>query len=229
MNEYRPRAKRIVPAAAEIRAVVFDLDGVLLDSEPLHFRAATRVFESLGAALSEEEYREAIGCGAVETWREWKARHHLAPGVEELIELDEAARMQEISRGIDPIPAAVELARKLASSSLPLAIASSSSHETIDAELAALDLADAFRIRISGEQVAHSKPAPDIYLRAAEVLGIPPRACVAIEDSPVGVRAAKAAGFTCVAVPTAWTGAGDFSAADVTLLSLIYFPLLVLD
>jgi HAD superfamily hydrolase (TIGR01509 family) len=146
--------------------------------------------------------------------------------VRDLIVADERARLEEIRRGIDPIPEAVALARRLAVNRMPLAIASSSAPDTIDAELTALGVADVFAIRISGDQVKRPKPAPDVYRRAAELLGLPPQACLAIEDSPVGVAAAKGAEMTCVAVPTSWTLNGDFSLADVTLESLRYFPLL---
>jgi HAD superfamily hydrolase (TIGR01509 family) len=169
-----------------------------------------------------------IGRGAVESWTEWKAAHGLAPSVVELIALDEKARLGEIARGVDAIPEAITLVRRLAASDLRLAIASSSSPETIDAELNALGIGDAFSVRVSGDQVTRSKPAPDVYLAAAQRLGVEPRGCLAIEDSPVGVSAAKAAGMTCVAVPTAWTRDGDFREADVTLESLRYFPMLVI-
>lgn len=222
-----PGAQRI-HRIAEIAAVVFDLDGVLLDSEPLHFRAAARAFASEGQSLRMEEYRRSIGMGAVETWTAWKDRHGLCAGVADLIALDERARLDEIRNGVVPIPAATVLARRLREAGTPLAIASSSTPETIDAELEAIGLSDVFDLRISGEQVSRAKPAPDVYLRAAELLGMPPRHCLAIEDSPVGVRAAKAAGMTCVAVPTDWTRQGDFGEADFTLESLRYFPLLIL-
>jgi len=221
------RAKRDIATISEIAAVVFDLDGVLLDSEPLHFRAASRVFDRAGKVLTQETYRQFIGCGALETWTAWKARHDLESSVAELIAEDEKARLNEIERGVDAIPAAIELARRLAGGAMPLAIASSSTPETIDAELRALGIGDVFKLRASGEHVARSKPAPDVYLRAAELLGVSAKSCLAIEDSPVGVAAAKAAGMTCVAVPTTWTRQGDFSQADVVLESLRYFPLLL--
>lgn len=223
-----PTSGSALPRIAEIRAVVFDLDGVLLDSEPLHFRAARRVFAERGKVLTEAEYRLWIGRGTSDTWTAWKAEYRFAEEVSELIARDEEARREEIRRGVDPIPEAAALARDLAARSLPLAIASSSTLETIDAELAAVGLSEIFPLRVSGEEVERGKPAPDIYLRAAERLGLPPRACLAIEDSPAGVRAASAAGLTCIAVPTPWTCDGDFSEADVTLLSLRYFPLLLL-
>jgi HAD superfamily hydrolase (TIGR01509 family) len=222
------KAARHVARIPEVRGVVFDLDGVLLDSEPLHFRAACRVFREEGRTLSESAYREWIGRGALDTWTDWKKRHGLAADVQALIAADERARFEEIGCGIDPIPEAVELARRLASAGMPLAIASSSTPKTIDAELAALGLDDVFDTRVSGEHVKRPKPAPDVYLRAADRLGLPPQACLAIEDSPVGVAAAKGAEMTCIAVPTRWTLDGDFRLADITLRSLRYFPLLVL-
>ncbi len=220
-------ARRDLASISEIAAVVFDLDGVLLDSEPLHFRAASRVFARTGKVLTQALYRQFIGCGALETWTAWKATHELGSSVAELIAEDEKARLNEIEHGVDAIGAAIELARRLAGSAMPLAIASSSTPATIDAELRALGIGDVFKLRASGEHVARSKPAPDVYLRAAELLGVPAGSCLAIEDSPVGVAAAKAAGMICVAVPTSWTRHGDFSQADVVLESLRYFPLLL--
>jgi beta-phosphoglucomutase-like phosphatase (HAD superfamily) len=223
------RRRKNIPAIAEIAAVVFDLDGVLLDSEPHHFRAASRVFAAEGKVLSQAVYRKFIGCGAQETWTAWKMQHALAGSVAELIALDEEARLLEIGRGVEAIPAAIHLARRFSDGGQALAIASSSTPETIDAELRALGVEDLFELRVSGEHVSRSKPAPDVYLRAADLLGVEPRRCLAIEDSPVGVAAAKAAGMTCVAVPTDWTRDGDFSLADATLESLSYFPLLMID
>lgn len=220
----RPRGKE---DSTDIAAVVFDLDGVLLDSEPLHFRAANRVFSCQGKALSDDVYRRFIGLGAGETWAEWKSTYNLSGSVGELIALDERARLEEIRKGVIPIPEAASLARHLKGKRIPLAIASSSTPETIDAELDALGIGAFFPVRVSGDQVARSKPLPDVYLRAAEILGLRPRSCLAIEDSPVGVRAAKAAGMTCVAVPTDWTRHGDFREADVTLESLLYLPLVL--
>ncbi len=211
----------------EIAAVVFDLDGVLLDSEPLHYRAASRVFAISGKTLSIDAYRQFIGCGALETWAAWKGTYGLAPTVAELIAADEAIRLDQIRQGVDPILEAAATARQLKADGMPLAIASSSKPDTIDAELAAIGMIDVFAVRVSVEHVKRAKPAPDVYLRAAEVLDVPPNRCLAIEDSAVGVRAAKAAGMLCIAVPTDWTRSGDFGDADAVLESLRYFPLLI--
>jgi len=221
-------ASRQIPQLAEIEAVVFDLDGVLLDSEPLHFKAASRVFARDGKVLTLEYYRRFIGLGAVQTWTDWRATHGLSADVAELITLDEHARLDEIRNGVVPIKEATTLARSLKNSGMALAIASSSTPDTINAELEGIGADDVFSFRVSGEQVTCPKPAPDVYLRAAEILGKQPENCLAIEDSPVGVQAAKAAGMTCIAVPTEWTRNGDFREADMILESLRYFPLLIL-
>jgi len=218
-----------LPRLREICAVVFDMDGVLVDSEPLHFRAANRVLGRHGRAITEAAYVRFIGLGERATWEVWREDYGLAPSVTELVAAHTAARRDEIAAGVEPIAAATTLARRLAADGMPLAIASSSTRAVIDGLLAALGVEDLFPVRVSGEDpgVARSKPAPDVYLAAARRLGVPPAACLAIEDSGPGVAAAAAAGMMCVAVPSQWTRHQDFSAADVVLVSLRYFPLLV--
>ena len=218
-----------LPRLRDIAAVVFDLDGVLVDSEPLHFRAANRVLERHGHAITEPEYVRFIGLGERATWKSWRRHYRLAPSVAELVAAHTAARLAEIDAGVAPIAEATALARRLAAAELPLAIASSSTAAIIDALLAALGVGELFAVRVSGEdgEVTHSKPAPDVYLVAARRLGIAPAQCLAIEDSGPGVAAATAAGMLCVAVPSRWTRHQDFGAADVVLAGLRYFPLLV--
>jgi HAD superfamily hydrolase (TIGR01509 family) len=231
MNESAMRKKpRPVPRVHDIAAVVFDLDGVLIDSEPVHLRAANRVLARYGAEVSEADFRALIGVGAVATWEEWRVRYGIADPVEQLVAMNTAARLAEIAAEAPPIDAAVELARRLHASGMPLAIASSSTPAVIDAELTALALTQEFAVRVSGEDpdVRYSKPAPDVYVAAAARLHVAPAACLAIEDSAPGVVAATRAGMTCIAVPNRWTADQDFRDADVVLASLRYFPLLVL-
>jgi HAD superfamily hydrolase (TIGR01509 family) len=223
------KKSRPVPRIHDINAVVFDLDGVLVDSEPLHFRAANRVLARFGKTISEAEYRGYIGLGELATWTDWRQRYAIQTPVTELLAAHTQARLQEITAGVPAINEAVDLARRLHSEGVRLAIASSSTRAIIDALLAALTLDEMFAVRVSGEdpEVRHSKPAPDVYRATAVRLGAPPATCLAIEDSAPGVTAAKRAGMTCVAVPNRWTADQDFSAADIVLESLRYFPLLV--
>ena len=225
----RKRA-RPLPRLHDIEAIVFALDGVLVDSEPIHFRAANRVLARHGAAIDEVKYRAFIGLGETATWRAWRERSRIADSVEALIAAHTEARLQEIAAGVDAIDAGVDLVRQLHASGMRLAIASSSTPQVIDALLLALGLNGVFSVRISGEdpEVQASKPAPDVYLAAAARLGVAPAACLAIEDSGPGVLAAKRAGMTCIAVPNRWTADQDFGEADVVLVSLRYFPLLIL-
>ena len=221
---------RPVPRIHDIDAVIFDLDGVLVDSEPIHFRAANRVLARYGLSISEDEYRTFIGLGELATWRVWRERYAIGESVERLLAAHTEARLHEITAGVTPIDPAVQLARHLHASGQRLAIASSSTRAVIDALLAAIGLDAVFRVRVSGEdpEVRHSKPAPDVYLAVAARLQMSASACLAIEDSGPGVTAAKHAGMTCIAVPNRWTADQDFSEADVVLESLRYFPLLVL-
>jgi len=225
-----PAARRTLPKVHEIEAVIFDLDGVLVDSEPVHFRAANRVLGRYGAAITEAKYRCFIGLGEIATWREWRRSYALPDDLEVLLAAHTAARLEEIAAGVPRIEAAVTLAHDLHRARMRLAIASSSTPSVIDALLTRLGLEAIFDVRVSGEdpEVRHSKPAPDVYLVAAARLALPPTACLAIEDSEPGVTAAARAGMTCIAVPNPWTAHQDFGAADVVLESLRYFPLLVL-
>jgi HAD superfamily hydrolase (TIGR01509 family) len=224
------RKRHSVSKIHEIDAVVFDLDGVLVDSEPIHFRAANRVLARYGASIGEEEYRRYIGLGEHATWNDWRRRNGISDSVERLLDLHTEARLVEIRAGVPAIEEAVRLARQLHDGGLRLAIASSSTGAVIDALLQALGLSEIFPVRVSGEDpnVHESKPAPDVYLQAAARLEVAPSACLAIEDSGPGVTAAKHAGMTVVAVPNQWTADQDFAGADAVLESLRYFPLLVL-
>jgi len=221
---------RSVPRIHDIEAVVFDLDGVLVDSEPIHFRAANRVLRRYGKSIGEDAYRTFIGLGEVATWTVWRERFGLTDSLEHLLTMHTAAGLGEIAAGVPAISEAVDLARRLGAGTRRLAIASSSTRPVIDALLVALGLDDVFAVRVSGEdaEVRQSKPAPDVYLAAAAQLAVSPAACLAIEDSGPGVTAAKRAGMTCIAVPNRWTADQDFSEADVVLESLRYFPLLIL-
>lgn len=216
-----------IPRGHEIEAVIFDLDGVLADSEAIHFRTVNRVLHRHGAAIGDEEFKQFVGLSETASWQAWRRQYALAETVEQLMAANARAQLEEIAAGVPAIPEAVALARRLHAAGLRLAIASSSTRPFIDRLLAAIGLEHLFAVRVSGEdpEIRDAKPAPDVYLAAAARIGVRPAACVAIEDSAPGVTAAKRAGMTCVAVPNHWTAHQDFSQADIVLESLRYFPL----
>jgi HAD superfamily hydrolase (TIGR01509 family) len=180
--------------------VIFDLDGVLLDSEQLWNRAKEELVREVGGRWSEAAPRAMMGMSSPE-WTHYM-RDELAVSWEpEAISRDVVARMERMYRDRLPLlPGAVEAVRALGRQ-WTLGLASSSNRELIDLVLEVSKLAPEFTATVSSEEVARGKPAPDVYLEAARRLGVDPARCVAVEDSSNGLRAAVAAGMAVIAVP----------------------------
>jgi HAD superfamily hydrolase (TIGR01509 family) len=181
-------------------AVIFDLDGVLLDSEQLWNRAKQQLVQEVGGQWSEAAPRAMMGMSSHE-WTRYM-RDELAVDRElEAINREVVARMEAMYRERLPLlPGAVEAVRALGRE-WTLGLASSSNRELIDLVLDVSGLAAEFTATVSSEEVARGKPAPDVYLEAARRLGVDPARCVAVEDSRNGLRAAAAAGMAVIAVP----------------------------
>ena len=181
-------------------AIVFDLDGVLVDSEQVWDEVRRAVVTDRGGGWRDEATRAMQGMSTPE-WSAYLAGPLGAAGTPDELAAVVVATMTERYRTALPLlPGAVDAVRTLAAS-WPLAVASSSPPALIRAVLAAAGLADRFRAVVSSEEVPRGKPAPDVYLAAAERLGVDPAGCVAVEDSANGLRSAAAAGMTVVAVP----------------------------
>jgi len=185
-----------------IEAVVFDLDGVLLQSEEVWDTVRERYVLDHGGRYDDEVQRAMMGMSAPE----WSQYLHEEVGVPEdpaTINRDVVEGMLEAYRRRLPLlPGAVEAVRRTAAA-FPLALASSSNREVFEEVLDLAGIADCFRATVSSEEVAHGKPAPDVYLEAARRLGAAPERCVAVEDSHAGIRSAKSAGMRVVAIPNA--------------------------
>jgi HAD superfamily hydrolase (TIGR01509 family) len=185
-----------------IRAVVFDLDGVLLQSEEVWDAVRERYVRERGGRYDEEVQRAMMGMSAPE-WSRFLHEEAGVPDDLEEINSEVVRRMLETYRRELPLlPGAVETVRRTAAA-FPLALASSSNREVFEEVLELAGLADCFRATVSAEEVAHGKPAPDVYLEAARRLGVAPGTCTAVEDSHAGIRSAKAAGMRVVAIPNA--------------------------
>jgi HAD superfamily hydrolase (TIGR01509 family) len=204
-----------------IDAVVFDLDGVLIDSEHVWDEARRALAAERGGRWNDRASRDMMGMSSLE----WSRYMHDVIGLQESpeeISAEVVRRLQAIYREQLPLlPGAVEAVDRLAAR-WPLAVASSSNRELIDLvlELSALDRR--FRVTVSSEEVARGKPAPDVYLEAARRLGVEPSRCAAIEDSENGIRSAKAAGMCVLAIPNPQFPPADeaLSQADDVLESL---------
>jgi HAD superfamily hydrolase (TIGR01509 family) len=179
---------------------MFDVDGVLLDSEQLWNEAKEALVREAGGRWRGDAPRAMMGMSSPE----WSAYMHDELGMDrdvDEINRDVVARIERLYRTNLPLmPGAVEAVRAL-QGRWPLGLASSSNRELIDLVLDQAGLADAFVATVSSEEVAHGKPAPDVYLEVARRVGVNPDRCVAIEDSSNGIRAAAAAGMSVIAVP----------------------------
>jgi beta-phosphoglucomutase-like phosphatase (HAD superfamily) len=199
--------------------VIFDLDGVIVDSEIWWDEVRQAFAAGHGRSWGEADRVAVMGANSPAWARTMRERLAL--------ELDDAAIQDAIVRGVTErygregppdIPGAVPAVRRIAATR-PVAIASSAHRDVIDAALEATGLGDVFDVVVSSDEVEHGKPAPDVYLAAAARLGADPAACLVVEDSYNGVRAAKAAGMTVVLVPNRSVppAPGTAELADVVL------------
>jgi HAD superfamily hydrolase (TIGR01509 family) len=181
-------------------AVIFDLDGVLMDSEPLWNGAKEALVRETGGRWRDEAPVVMMGMSSPE-WSAYLRDELGVPMEAGAISQDVLRRMQEGYRRELPLLPGAEAAVRALAGTWPLGLASSSNREIIDLVLELAGFADAFRVTISSEEVERGKPAPDVYLEAASQLGVDPSDCVAIEDSSNGLRAAAAARMGVIAVP----------------------------
>jgi HAD superfamily hydrolase (TIGR01509 family) len=204
-----------------IEAVVFDLDGVLLDSEQVWDEVRDELVKERGGRWHDRAQTEMMGMSSIE-WSRYMHDELGVPDPPREISADVVRRLEEVYRKRLPlIDGAHEAVERLAAR-WPLGLASSSNREVIDLVLDLSGLARFFRVTVSSEEVPRGKPEPDVYLEAARGLGVPPERCAAVEDSHNGIRSAKAAGMRVIAIPNQHYPPGEqaLTLADVTLSSL---------
>ena len=204
-----------------IEAVVFDLDGVLLDSEEIWDRAREELARERGGRWHDQAQRDMMGMSSTEWSRYMSDVIGLAEPPEEITR-EVVHRLTELYRDELPaIPGAREAVERLAAR-WPLGLASSSNRELIDLVLELLGVEHLFAATVSSEEVARGKPAPDVYLEAARRLGVEPTGAAAVEDSQSGILSAKAAGLRTIAIPNAHFPPDEdaLAAADAVLDSL---------
>ena len=204
-----------------IEAVVFDLDGVLLDSEQLWDKAREQLARERGGRWHDQAQRDMMGMSSLE-WSRYMHETIGLPEPPEEISREVVERLTALYRERLPaIPGAKEAVERLAAD-YKLGLASSSNRELIDLALELLCVAHLFAATVSSEEVACGKPAPDVYLEAARRLGIEPARAAAVEDSQNGILAAKAAGMRVIAIPNRHFPPDEeaLARADVTLSSL---------
>ena len=182
------------------RAVIFDMDGVMVQTAPQHFAAWKRALATVGYELTEDEFRATFGMRNQEI-----IRHLLGEDVGET-QVAELARLKEehyralVGEGIEPAPGLLPLLRQLKERGFRLAVGTSAPRENVELILDALGIGGHFDAVVAEEDVERGKPYPDAFLLAAERCGVDPERCVVIEDAPSGLAAARAAGMKCIGI-----------------------------
>jgi HAD superfamily hydrolase (TIGR01509 family) len=199
----------------KIEAVIFDLDGVLIDSEPLHALADNQLLIESGIITPDNYFDRFVGITNWDMWTEIKREYSIELSIEELMELQMPMKLKLLKEmDFIPVRGVTGLLEELKRREVPMAIASSSPRLFIESVIQKIGINEYFKVWISGEEVEHGKPEPDIFLKAAELLNVSPNACVVIEDSASGTVAAKRAGMKCIGYRNLNSGNQDLSQAD---------------
>ncbi len=190
----------------KIKAVLFDMDGLMVDTEPLHFQAYEKVFTKYGKNFSKEEnIKRYIGTSDVYCAKDMVVRFNLPISAEKLLEEKRQIYKEFIKNQLVAQSGLSSLLTNLSENNYKIAIASSATLEEIETVIKGLDISSQIDDYVSAEEVENGKPAPDVYFLAARKLGINPNECLVLEDSPRGVQAGKSAGMEVFAIPSGYT------------------------
>lgn len=202
-----------------INTVIFDMDGVLVNSEPVHQRHEREMYEELGLELTFEEQQSFVGMSAMDSWRFVIEKYNLSETPEELLLRGRGKYLKvlEETDEVKMIDGAWELIERLENGGFHLLLASSATTPTISAVLKKFDLIKTFPLFIGGDMVHNSKPKPDIFLNIAELAQVEPAKCVVIEDAEHGVTAANKAGMKSIGFQNHHSGNQNLSHADLVI------------
>ncbi len=206
---------------SKLQAVIFDMDGVIIDSEPIHYKVSQKLYDELEIEVSKEEYNNFIGVSNTDNWNHLKEKFNLTESIEKLIIKQNNQNIKHLQNSDEePIFGIVQLLEDLKINNIIIGLASSSSQRYIKAVTEKFAIDDYFSIMVSGENMDRGKPHPDIFLEAADKLGVDTASCVVIEDSEHGVQAAKTAGMKCIGFVNPNSGNQDLSLADTLVDSI---------
>jgi beta-phosphoglucomutase len=209
-----------------LKAIIFDMDGVLVNTEPHHVIIENQLFASLDLKISDEEHSRYMGKSSNQMWREIIMNHNLSQNAEELTEwnTDRINNYFSDLHEIELMPGIVDLLENLSQKQIPMAVASSSDSKTIEIILSRTGLNKYFLHKVSSGMVGKSKPEPDIYLYTAGLLCVKPEECLVVEDSPNGIKAAKSANMSCIAYRGVGSDIQDQNLADEAIEDFARLP-----
>jgi HAD superfamily hydrolase (TIGR01509 family) len=205
-----------------IETVIFDMDGVIIDSERDHYRANQRLFADLGIDLNSPKYDRFVGLSSRLMWTEIRETFQLTQSVDELMGLGEKAIMEHFSKiELTATDGFMDLLDYVNERSMKIAIASSSPLAMVKLVVEKLEISEYFDLLVSGDDVPQGKPYPDIYIRTATLLSTVPQNCMVIEDSNNGAIAAKRANMNCIGYQNPTSGNQDLSMCDLVVSSFL--------
>jgi HAD superfamily hydrolase (TIGR01509 family) len=200
-------------------AVIFDMDGVLIDSEPIHYEIEKRLFDKLGITVPEEVHKTYLGAAGDFMYEDIKSRFGLSASTDELLEFDDVFRCAYFKNLVELRlnEGVFDLLNEVKSAGIKMGVATSSSPGLTNILLKRCRIQSLFDVIITTSEAGKSKPAPDVYLRAAQRIGVSPANCIVFEDSPKGLSAANSAGMYCIAIQTNSTQVEELYAADMLI------------
>jgi HAD superfamily hydrolase (TIGR01509 family) len=201
------------------KIAIFDMDGVIIDTEPIYMDIDRKIFKSLGIDVTAEEQHSFVGIGADRKWTTIMSKCSMDISLEELMFRGREEKFQQLKaiEELEAIPGIEQLLKSLKTLGVKVCMGSSSPRRSIELILSRLNLMKYFDFIVSGEDVVHGKPAPDIFLKSAQKFDIAPSKCTVVEDSANGACAAKIAGMKCVGFKNASSGNQDLSKTDLTI------------
>ena len=204
-----------------IKTVIFDLDGVVVNSEPVHQRLEYDMYLELGLDIPREMRKTFVGTSAMDLWRMIIEKYSLNKTPEELLDMGRGRYLDIVKTGRVPlVDGVLDLIKLLQENGYSLLLASSATSKTITEVLRWFNLDEVFKVFVGGDQVSRSKPNPEIFLKTAELGNVRPSECLVIEDAYNGVFAAKEAGMYCIGFQSHYTGEQDLNMADVIVMKL---------
>ena len=211
-----------------IETVIFDMDGLMIDSEPIQLKAVNDALKPLQLSVSEAQFIDIVGQKSIENFAHLKQKYGFTENIETLEQNKNKAYKKRIQQELKPMPGLYQALDLCKENNINLALASSSIKADIDMVLKILGLENTFAAMVSGDEVKKGKPDPAIFLKALEKLDIEPSRVAVLEDTAHGINGAKTAGMMTIAIPNRFTARQDFSNADIMLESLTGFNMEIL-
>ncbi len=199
-----------------MKGVIFDMDGVIIDSEPLHFKIERELLEEIGGKITTEEHKKFVGTTDYYMWSTFKKQFNIKLSVEEIISIKKKRFIENIDK-IKPVDNIFDLIKALHKENYILGLASSNNKKVVNLIIEKFQLDRYLNISISGEEVSKGKPDPEIFLTTAKYMNLKPENCLVIEDAETGVIAAKTANMKCIGFQNKNSGEQDLTKADLII------------